>query len=288
MLAIFNTWQFNIILFLIGIVIFFQFYKLAVRNAQRDGAATILLQLIGGFSVFCLIPFLPFKFPTDIKVYLFLILSCIFYGLNDRLETTSRKHLEVSVFSILNQISTVFMIISGFIFFKEPFVLNKIIGAGLILFANVFLFYQKGKLKLNKYAWLGVLSKLFFSIAVSVDIGISNQFNLPFYIMLTFLLPAIVIFFGEKIKPSEIIREYHSSAKIHYLITGISWGLLSFFYLRAFQFGQVTTIVPIQATAVLLNVLIAYVFFKERDHGLKKILAAVLVIIGIIFTVGIF
>jgi len=287
MSAIFNTWQFNIILFLIGIVIFFQFYKLAVRNAQRDGAATILLQLIGGFSVLCLIPFLPFKFSTDIKVYLFLILACVFYGLNDRLETTSRKHLEVSVFSILGQLGTVFLILMGITVFKEPFVLTKIVGASLILFANFFIFYEKGKLKLNKYAWLGVLSKLFFSIAVSIDIGISNQFNLPFYIMLTFLLPAIVIFFGEKIKPSEIAREYRSPAKKHYLVTGISWGLLSFFYLRAFQFGQVTTIVPIQASAVLLNVLIAYIFFKERDNGLKKIIASILVIIGIILTVGI-
>jgi len=287
MSAIFNTWQFNIILFLIGIVIFFQFYKLAVRNAQRDGAATILLQLIGGFSVLCLIPFLPFKFSTDIKVYLFLILACVFYGFNDRLETTSRKHLEVSVFSILGQLGTVFLILMGITVFKEPFVLTKIVGASLILFANFFIFYEKGKLKLNKYAWLGVLSKLFFSIAVSIDIGISNQFNLPFYIMLTFLLPAIVIFFGEKIKPSEIAREYRSPAKKHYLVTGISWGLLSFFYLRAFQFGQVTTIVPIQASAVLLNVLIAYIFFKERDNGLKKIIASILVIIGIILTVGI-
>lgn len=288
MMAIFNTWQFNIVLYLIGIVIFFQSYKLAVKNTQKDGAATVLLQIIGGLSILFLVPFLPLKFPTDIRVYLFLILACIFYGLNDRLQTTTRRHLEVSVFSILNQISTVFMIISGFIFFKEPFVLNKIIGAGLILFANVFLFYQKGKLKLNKYILTGVLARLLFTVAVSIDIDISNEFNLPFYIMLTFLLPGIVIFFGERIKLSEVIREYNGPSKKNYLITGISWSLLSFFYLRAFQFGKVTTIVPIQATAVLLNVLVAYVFFKERDHGLKKIFAAVLVIIGIIFTVGIF
>ena len=156
------------------------------------------------------------------------------------------------------------------------------------MLANFFLFYQKGKLKLNKYAWIGVLSKLFFAVAVSIDIGISKHFNLPFYIMLTFLLPAIVIFFGERIKPSEIAREYQSPAKKYYLTTGISWGLLSFFYLRAFQFGNVTTIVPIQASAVLLNVLVAYIFFKERDNAVKKIIAAILVIIGIIFTVGIF
>ena len=288
MMGIINTWQFNIICSLVGIVIFYQFYKLAVRNAKRDGAATVLLQIIGGISVLCLLPFLPIKFPSDIKVYLLLFLACIFYGLNDRLETTSRKHLEVSVFSIIGQFSTVFLILVGLIIFKEPIVLNKILGAGLILFANIFLFYEKGSLKLNKYILIGVLSKLLFTVAVSVDIGISRQFNLPFYIMLTFLFPAIVIFFGERIKWREVVYEYKSSSKRNYIITGVAWGLLSFFYLRSFQFGKVTTIVPIQATSVLINVLVAYFFLKERDHGLKKIIASILVVIGIILTVGIF
>jgi drug/metabolite transporter (DMT)-like permease len=287
-IEIINTWQFNIICSLIGIVIFNQFYKLAVKNAKRDGAATVLLQIIGGVSVLCLLPFLPIIFPSDIKVYLLLFLASIFYGLNDRLETTSRKHIEVSVFSILGQLSTVFLILIGLIIFKEPFTLSKILGAGLILFANIFLFYEKGSLKLNKYILIGVLSKLLFTVAVSVDIGISGRFNLPFYIMLTFLVPAFYIFFGERIKFSEIIYEYKSSSKRNYIITGAAWGLLSFFYLRSFQFGEVTIIVPIQATSVLINVLVAYFFLKERSHGLKKIITSILVVIGIILTVGIF
>ena len=288
MIDLINTWQFNLICSLIGIVIFNQFYKLAVKNAKSDGAATVLLQIIGGISVLCLLPFLPIIFPSDIKVYLLLFLACIFYGLTDRLETTSRKHLEVSVFSILGQLSTVFLILVGLIIFKEPFAINKILGAGLILFANIFLFYEKGSLKINKYILIGVLSKLLFTVAVSVDIGISGQFNLPFYIMLTFLFPGLVIFFGEKIKLTEVILEYKSNSKRNYIITGIAWGLLSFFYLRSFQFGEVTTIIPIQATSVLINVLVAYFFLKEKNHGFKKIFASILVVIGIILTVGIF
>lgn len=288
MIDIINTWQFNIICYLVGIVIFFQFYKLAVNNAKKDGAATILLQLIGGFSVLSLFPFFPIKFPSDIRVYLLLFLASIFYGLNDRLETTSRKHLEVSVFSILGQLSTVFLILVGLVVFQESFTLTKILGASLILLANFFLFYEKGSLKLNKYVLIGVLAKLLFTVAVSVDIGISGQFNLPFYIMFTFLVPAMYIFFGERIKLTEIIYEYKSISKKYYIITGVAWGLLSFFYLRSFQFGKVTTIVPIQATSVLINVLVAYFFLKEKDNSFKKIFSSILAIIGIILTVEVF
>jgi len=65
-------------------------------------------------------------------------------------------------------------------------------GAGLILTGNVLIFYEKGKLKINKYIWLGILATLLFRIVILIDIGISKQFNLPFYIMLTFFIPAIM------------------------------------------------------------------------------------------------
>jgi len=280
-----STWQFNLIAYLISIVVFFQFYKLAVRDAKRDGAATVLLQGIAGIFILLLAPFLPFNFPTDIKTYLMLIGASVFYAINDRLQTTSRKHLEVSVFSIVNQLSNVFLIVIGLVVFKERFLLLKIIGGGLILFGNVFLFYKKGKLNLNKYVGLAVLSTLVFSVAISIDIGISRQFNLPFYIMLTLILPSFMIFFAEKIKFSEILREYQGKDRKYYLLTGVAWALAIFFSLRSFQFGKVTTIVPLQATSVLLNVVVSYFLFKERKDRLKKIILATVIVLGIYLTV---
>ena len=96
-----------------------------------------------------------------------------------------------------------------------------------------------------------------------------------------------MIFFGERIKLSEVIREYEGQDKRYYLITGIAWGLTIFFSLRSFQLGKVTTIVPLQATSVLLNVLIAYFVLGEKRDELKKVVAATLVIVGVILTVGI-
>jgi drug/metabolite transporter (DMT)-like permease len=282
---IINNWQFNLVIYLISVVTFFQFYKLAVKHAKHDGAATILLQIIASISALFLLPLLPFEFPTDFKVYLLLLAGCVFYSLNDRLQTTARKNLEVSVISIVNQLSTVFLIIIGLTAFKEQFLLSKMFGAVLILLGNVLLFYKKGKIELNKYVWLAVLTTLVFAIAISIDIGISQQFNLPFYIMLTLLLPSLMIFFAEKIKLSEIVQEYETGNKKHYLITGISWTLAIFFSLRSFQFGRVTTIVPLQATSVLLNVIIAYFFLGERKDKFKKLISALLIVLGVYLTV---
>ena len=280
-----NTWQFNLIGYLITIVGFFQFYKLAVRAAKRDGAATILLQTIAGISILLLTPFLPFKISSDPKIYALLILASVFYAINDRLQTTVRKNLQISLCSILNQLSTVFLIMSGLLIFREPFVVSKIAGGVLIVLGNTISLYRKGRIEINRYIWLAILANMALASAMSIDIGISRQFNLPFYIMLTLILPSVMIMVIEKIKIEEIINEYQSKNRKYYLITGLMWGLAIFFSLRSFQFGKVTTIVPLQALSALFNIMIAYLFLKERDYLFKKIIAAILIIFGVFLTV---
>lgn len=282
---IFNTWQLNLLGSLIFVVIFYQFYKLSVKSAKRDGAATILLQSIGGISILLLTPLFQLKFPTEPRFWLMLIGACIFYAVNDRLQTTGRKHLEVSVVSILNQLSTVLLIMFGLFIFKEDFVLLRFLGAGLILMGNISLLYKGGKFEVNKYVGVMFLAILAFVVALSIDIDISSNFNLPIYISLTLLVPASIIGMTEKIKIREVINEFKTGNKKYYITTGVAWGLCIFFQLRAFQFGRVTTIVPLQATSVLINVLVAYFLLGEKSNSLKKVVAAILVMVGVYLTV---
>lgn len=211
--------------------------------------------------------------------------ACIFYTLNDRLQTTAIKHLQVSILTIVNQLSTVFLILYGLIIFRETLLVTKLIGAGLILAANAFLLYKKGKIELNKYLIVAILATVAFATAMSIDIGISKQFNLPIYIMLTLFIPAVMLLVGERIKIAEVFEEYRGEDKKYFLATGIFWALTIFFSLRAFQFGKVTTIVPLQATNVLLNILVAHFLLNERENTPKKVVAALIVIVGIYLTV---
>ncbi len=279
-----NTWQFNLIAFIIFNVLFFQFYKSAVKEAKNDGAATILLQSIAGISILLFVPLFPFVFPNDPKIYLLLIGACAFYAISDRLQTTARKHLQVSVFSILNQFLTIFLMVYGFTLFREAVTQEKIIGALLILFGNILLIYKKGKFAINKYSVLSVAASFALASAVSIDIGISSNFNLPFYIMLTLIIPGILIIGAERIHPRNVVKEASRVNFKHYLAAGCAWSLSILFSLRSFQFGDVSTVVPLQATAVLLNVVIASFLLKESDNLYKKILAAVIVIAGVYVT----
>ncbi|HRN71159.1 MAG TPA: hypothetical protein PLS49_08325, partial [Candidatus Woesebacteria bacterium] len=254
MIDLFGTWQFNVFLYLICIVSFFQFYKLAVRNTKDDGSATIILQLIAAVTALSLFPFFPVQFPSDIKIWALLCIATVFYCISDRLQTPIRKQLEVSVVAIVGQISTVFLLIYGFLLFKDPIVPSKIAGAAFILFGNILLQFKKGSFQVNKYVLLVMLGGLAYATAMSIDIGTSVLCNLPIYIFFTLSLPALFLMILERKFIGSLKTELLTGETKYFFATGISWGLAIFFSLRAFQLGSVSTIVPLQASSVLLNV----------------------------------
>ena len=204
-MEILNHWFIYVGLYLILATVFTQFYKIATKTLKKAGALTVLLQLTAGMMALLLCPFFEFKLPTNISVYIMLAISIIFYAITDRTNTTVRSGIEASTFSMLKQLSTTFMIFAGLLFFKEEFILTKFIGAMLIIFSNIILFYKKGKFEFNRYVLLGILANISFTIALFLDVNISDNFNLAFYVALTLIVPALLITIFEKIKPSMIV-----------------------------------------------------------------------------------
>ena len=136
-------WWLYVILYIIFAISFNQCYKIVTKTTESDGTLTVLLQSMAGVFALLLSLCFDYKFTTDWKVYLFLVIACIFYAISDRLNTVVRSGIEASTYSVLKQLSTVFMIVAGLLFFKEPFIWKKMIGAFLIVFSNFFLFFIK-------------------------------------------------------------------------------------------------------------------------------------------------
>lgn len=279
-------WLLFVFMYIVLAVAFTQFYKIVTKTSKSDGTLTVLLQFLAGISALLLCPFFKFSFPTDWKVYLFLGIACIFYAISDRMNTTVRSGIEASTFSIIKQLSTVFMILAGLLFFKEPFVWKKIIGAGLIIFSNILIFYKKGNQKLDKYVVLGIISNIAFSVALFLDVNISDNFNLAFYVALTLLIPALFITIAERIKLSNIKKEFQNGNKKAILITSLCWGTMIVVQLKAYQLGDVTSVAPLCALTVIGNVIVGYLFLKERNSLFKKLIAALLIIISVFLIKG--
>lgn len=88
---ILNNWLLYVILYLVLSTTFTQFYKVATKKLQKVGALTVLFQITVGLTALLLCPFFEFKFPTDIKIYIMLGISILFYTIKDRLDTRSIK-----------------------------------------------------------------------------------------------------------------------------------------------------------------------------------------------------
>ncbi len=281
-----NTWQFNIIAYLVVVVIFSQSYKLAVRNAKDDTAATVLLQIIAGAVALLLIPLFSFRVAGSWHWWLLLVAACLFYAVSDRLQTTNRKHLEVSLFSIIQQFTTVMLVFYGVVIYNNHLGWAGLGGVVLVIMANVLVLLKRGQMQLNKYIGLSLIASVVFATAITIDINVSKQFNLPLYVAITLLLPGLMIMIADRAKPSEVVAEWKHSPQKYYWITGIAWAFLIVFSLRAYQLSSEATIAPLAALAVFLNVVVAFFVFKERDSRLKKIIAAIMIIIGTWLIVG--
>lgn len=279
-------WFLYVFLYIIFAVSYNQFYKVVLKTSKGDGALTVLIQFIGGMTALLFSIFFEYKFPTDWKIYLLLGIACVFYALSDRTNTVVRSGIEASTFSIIKQLSTVFMIMAGLLFFKEKFIWKKVIGSILIIFSNILIFYKKGNQKIDKYVLLGIFSSIISSIALFLDVNNSNNFNFAFYASLTLLVPAIFITSVERIKISAIKNKFNNKNWKAILITGICCGLTLVVQLRAYQLGETTSVAPLCALTVIGNVIVGYALLKEKDNLLKKLIAACLIIISVFLIKG--
>jgi len=276
--------SFNVVMSLsvIASILFTQYSRRYFKHAENVGAATVVAQLAGAFGGLLWYYFFPADFSMPLKLWGLLLLACVFYTLNDRLGAEVKKHLDISEAIIISKMSDVFLIIIGILVFAQFPSVWKLLGAGMIIIGQIALYMKKWKLDFSKkYALLALLVSLIFAIALSIDIGVSSSINLPFYTFLTLFIPSLMLYFGEKIKVTEIVTEYKHANKFELAITGLSWGSYIVVLLMAYSFGSIITVIIFNAIALIINVLLGILVQKEHDGILGKLVALCLVVIGI-------
>lgn len=279
---IFNSWKTWVIIYLISAVVFAQSFKKANRNMKDAGALTILLEVFTALFSLLFIPFFKITFPSDINIYLTLFLVVIIYAITDRLNIEARYGLDPSVFSMLKQLSTVFLIILGFIFLKEEVVARKVIGSIIIIFANILLAFDNGKLKFNKYFIMSFISNFLFAVAMLINVNISDNFNLAIYTIFTVLTPACLITLFGKHSFKNLKEEFALYDKNSFLLSAFTWCLMLISSVRAYQAGDVTLIAPLLTLTSILNTIYEYFICKNKSKFAQKLIASILIIIGVV------
>lgn len=194
------------------------------------------------------------------------------------------KRLPLSEVTILYSLTGMFALIIGVMLGTESFYLIRLIGGIVILFSVGLLTIQAGKWKADIGFWLMLGATFFYSLAAIADNQLISHgyFSIFFIVAITFGVPALLLLIFDKAAREHFTRMFQRSV---FPVVAIS----AFFFLTSFsslfiayQFGGTTSQVSFTlSTEVIVVVLLAAIFLKERKDFRKKILAAILACIGI-------
>ncbi len=275
-------WYVYLLAYIFTRIIYVQSLGKAASNFKDETKGTIILQVLAGSFALLFIPFFSWRYSTNIGDYVFILLACVLYAATDMLTTLAYKHLDPATNDIIAQTSTIFLIFYGLVLFHEKITLFQTLGALLIIGANILLGYAKRKQTPTSVKWiiLALISRFSFATAITIDVEISKHFNLPLYIAITLFIPALMLILAKGYKLSSLPTELRTRNIQHILTNSLFWTFMIITGILSLQTYKVTIVAPLRATTTLINALIVALIFKQRASWQAKIIASLLVILG--------
>ena len=265
---------------------FLQFFKAASRNTTGAGHLIVAVQIIGALFILTLSPLLPWVWPHSSETILLWSLlagSFVLFAISDRLSASTRKNLDISTDSMIHQTYRLLFFPTVILVLGWSFSWSTLVGAFGIVIANMVLLFEKGAFKLNKWVLLKLLGCVFFTAACVMQIRAAADFNIAFFAFLSAVIPAIILLVSGQTTPRAVINELRRPKWWLIVLCGIAFSLEIFLFsgingahfISGKYFAQANAVF---AGYVLLNVVFAYLFLKERNNLVKKIIAAAVIV----------
>lgn len=272
-----------VICYLVFALIFSQGFKKVNRTMKNASALTILLELFTGLFAIIMSIFFKYTFPSDIKVYIALFVVTIIYAVTDRLNIEARYGLSPSNFSMLKQLSTVFLVIFGLVFLKEQLVFKKILGAIIIVVSNVMLAVNKdGKFEFNKYFIFCLISNFLFAVAMFINVNISSMFNIGIYTLITVFIPSIIIKLFSRLSFKDLEEEFNLYNKPLFILVSFAWCMMLISSVKAYEYGSISVVAPLLTLTALTNTIYEFIVDKDKKRFYYKLVISILILIGVI------
>jgi len=283
------NWIFYLVLFVVSQIVFLQTFKHVAKSSKSIGALTVLVQLISVGACLILIPLDAWRWPSGSDWWMWVLLgaSFVLFAVNDRLDATTRKNLDITVDTMMHQSYRIlffplFLLMATICWgFTPTFWWSAIIGGTIIVIANMFLIYERGTFHFNKYVLLKMVSVVFFTFAFTFQIFAVSSFNVPFFGILSFGIPALILLSMRQATPKTVVQEIKRKQWQLIIICGIAQAIfmISILILMNRNFDSDNMQVnAITAIYVLLNVVFAYIFLRERSSLVKKSIIACVIV----------
>ena len=260
--------------------------KIGIKNVDSNVATAIRTMIILIFSWLMVFVVGSFNTISDIsnKTLIFLILSGLATGGSWLCYFKALQLGDVNKVVPIDKSSTILTMILAFIFLNEKITINMVIGMIGIAIGTYLMIQKKEKAEkiVKRKAWLiyALLSALFASLtSILGKVGIENvESNLGTAIRtIVVLVMAWIIVFATK--KQRDIKKIDKRSLIFLILSGVATGASWLCYYKALQDGLASIVVPIDKLSILVTVLFAYIFLKEKLSK-KSLLGLILIVVG--------
>ena len=224
-----------------------------------------------------------FVLPDLKPLALNLVLMTLFYALANLCLFKAFQTVEASDVAILMASRSIWTLATAALFLGEPFTVSKVIGTLIIIGGVVLLSWRKKKWNFDKGHIYILLAAILFGCAFTNDAYLINHFEVPSFTAFAFLLPglAILAFRPSAVKKLSLFLDPKRLLKM--LAASLFYGASALTIYFAYKLGgEASIIAPISQTSIILIVLFGYLFLKERNNLLNKLLGMITVFAGVV------
>lgn len=278
------TWLYYTLLAVLSYSIFYILTRVFLKEKSSDAISyAIVFNFVCAIIISAVSLKSGFVLPDIKNYYLNFGLMALVYTTSQVLIFKASKTVEASELIILSSTRVLWTIGTALIFLGEAFNVSKIIGTILILFSVVYLSLKRKGISLNKGHLYALAAAICLGVGFVNDSYILRQADAISYGALAFILPAIltaVVFPSSTLK---LIRYLSFKLLMKICLLGIfySVGLVAS-YSAYKSGGNASQIVPIGQSIVIVTVILSVLFLRERDDLLKKLVAAIIMSIGVL------
>lgn len=225
--------------------------------------------------------FWGFNAPALNLSFLYFVLSAVLWGIGTIFLFKAMKEIEASEVTIIVSLRIIVIMMGSVIFLQQSLDVFKILGAIIVFIAIVFVANIKKGVKFSRGITYALIVTFFYGTAPVVDAHVLRSFDVFSYLTVV----NVLIFFVLIVIFPKTVLKWREYTRADFLLKLVPLALLSssqaYAYLFAVQRGPLLQIAPINQTQVIVTVLFAAVLLGERDNLIKKLIAALLVVVGV-------
>lgn len=254
--------------------------KVFVKKTSDPIVTSIIFQFLAGTFFIPLAILQTQNIDFSWRLIFMIGIACVLYALSGTWGFSANQYIDISLGSLITQLSLIVTFFGSLIVFNEQINLVKIVGICLILVGNVILFINPQK---SNIEFKGVILRLFSAVAtgivILIDAANTRYLSIASYSMLVYIVPSLLMTGYFKVPYNRIKKTFFANS-LGFISMSMMGTLGYYFLLKSFSYLDKIIAVPIYNTYTVIIVVLGIVMLKERSNISKKLFATALVFMG--------